>query len=236
MRYIKKINRLFVSKFYHDRKNSNFLKNLKYIGEKNKIDKTGFSEIPEFGRKLYEYQKNTDLSDFNVNINIQDWHFPKKYFKSVGYTVDRFKFSFPKAKASISDILNPTKNLFNIENGLEEASNSFISEIFSPNKENIEDEIAEYNNFPTKHFVNETYFLYDESNLIKQTFVTAINKTLSLYGSFSFFSGKTAKDELKLLDSSNFLNFLVEKQSLKDSLKFQLAHIDGRNPKTKDKK
>ena len=69
-------------------KNLNFLKNLKYVGEKNKIDKTSFSEIPEFGRKWYEYQKNTDLSDFNVNINIQDWHFPKKYFKSVGYTVD----------------------------------------------------------------------------------------------------------------------------------------------------
>ena len=71
---------------------------------------------------------------------------------------------------------------------------------------------------------------------VKQTFVTAINKTLSLYDSFSYFSGKTAKDELKLLDSSNFLNYLVEKRSLKDNLKFQLAHIDGRNPKTKDKK
>ena len=66
--------------------------------------------------------------------------------------------------------------------------------------------------------------------------MTAINKTLSLYGSFSYFSGKTTKDELKLLDSSNFLNFVVEKRSLKDNLKFQLPHIDGRNPKTKDKK
>ena len=80
---------------------------------------------------MYEYQRNTDLSDFNVNTNTQDWHFPKKYFKSVGYTVDGFKFSFPKAKTAISDILNPTKNLLNIENGLEEASNSFSSELFS---------------------------------------------------------------------------------------------------------
>ena len=55
----------------------------------------------------------------------------KKYFKSVGYTVDGFKFLFPKAKPSISDILNPKKNLLNIENGLEEASNSFSSELFS---------------------------------------------------------------------------------------------------------
>ena len=76
---------------------------------------------------MYEYQKNTDLSDFNVNINTQDWHFPEKHFKSVGYIVDGFKFSLPKAKTSISNILNPTKNLLNIENGLEEASNSFSS-------------------------------------------------------------------------------------------------------------
>ena len=159
---------------------------------------------------MYEYQRNTDLPDFNVNISTQDWHFPKKYFKSVGYTVDGFKFSFPKVKAAISDILNPTKNLLNIENGLEEASNSFNSEHFFPTKENIKDKIAQYNNFPTKDFVNESYFLYDKSNLIKKTFVTAINKTLSIYGSFSYFSGKIAEKEIKLLDVSNFLKFYIE--------------------------
>ena len=79
---------------------------------------------------MYENQKNIDFPDFNVNINTQVWHFPKKYFKSVGYTVDRFKFLFRKVKTAISDILNPTKNLLNIENGLEEASNSFNSELF----------------------------------------------------------------------------------------------------------
>ena len=79
---------------------------------------------------MCEYQRNTDLSDFNVNTNTQDWHFPKKYFKSVGYTVDGFKSSFPKAKTAISEILKSTKNLLNIENGLEEVSNSFSSELF----------------------------------------------------------------------------------------------------------
>ena len=117
---------------------------------------------------MYECQRNTDLSDFNVNINTQDWHFPKNFFKSVGYTVDGFKFSFPKVKTAIKDILNPTKNLLNIENGLEDSSNSFSSELFFPSKENIEDKIAEYNNFPTKDFVNESYFLYNKSNLIRK--------------------------------------------------------------------
>ena len=129
--------------------------------------------------------------------------------------MDGFKFSFPKVKAAISDILNPTKNLLNIENGLEEASNSFNSEHFFPTKENIKDKIAQYNNFPTKDFVNESYFLYDKSNLIKKTFVTAINKTLSIYGSSSYFSGKVAEKEIKLLDASNILKFYIERRALK---------------------
>ena len=162
--------------------------------------------------------------------------FSKKYFKSVGYTVDGFKFSFPKAKTAISDILNPTKNLLNIENGLEEASNSFSSELSFPTKENIEDKSAEYNNFPTKEFVNESYFLYHKSNLIKKIFVRAINKILSIYGSFSYFSGKLAEKEIKLLDVSNILKFYMERRALKKGLKFQLAHINGDNPKIKDRK
>ena len=79
-------------------------------------------------------------------------------------------------------------------------------------------------------------FLYDKSYLIKKTFVTAVNKALSIYGSFSHFSGKITEKEIKLLDASNFLKFYMERKSLKESIKFQLAHIDGKNPKIKDNK
>ena len=87
-----------------------------------------------------------------------------------------------------------------------------------------------------KKFINESYFLYDKSYLIKKTFFTAINKTLSIYGSFSYFSGKIAEKEIKLLDVSNFLKFYIERRSLKKSFNFQLAHINRKNPKIKDKK
>ena len=43
--------------------------------------------------------------------------------------------------------------------------------------------MAEYNAVPTKDFINESYFLYNKSFLIKKAFATAINKTLSIYGS-----------------------------------------------------
>ena len=81
--------------------------------------------------------------------------------------------------------------------------------------------------------INESFFLYDKSNLIKKT---AINKQLSLYGSFSYFSGKTSIKNLKLIDVINSLKFLIKKKSLKDNLKLQIAYADGSDVKTEDQK
>ena len=85
-------------------------------------------------------------------------------------------------------------------------------------------------------YVNESYFLYDKSNLIKRTFVTGINKQLSLFGSFSFFSGKTEAKNLQLVAADSLLKFLIDKKSLKKNLKFELKHVNGSEVKTSDKK
>ena len=66
--------------------------------------------------------------------------------------------------------------------------------------------------------------------------MTAINKTLSIYGWFSCFSDNVAEKEIKLLDASNILRFYIEKRALKKGLKFQLTHINGDNSKVKVKK
>ena len=87
-----------------------------------------------------------------------------------------------------------------------------------------------------KNFINESCFSYDKSNLIKKTFITAINKQVSLYGSFSYFSGKTSISNLKLLTSNDFLKFLGEKKSLKSNLRLQLAQMDGSEVKTSNNK
>ena len=78
-------------------------------------------------------------------------------------------------------------------------------------KKEIEEKIAEFNAVPTKQFINESYFLYDKSFLIRKTFVTAINKIISIHGSLSHFQGKTAETEIKLLDASNFLKYIIKK-------------------------
>ena len=68
------------------------------------------------------------------------------------------------------------------------------------------------------------------------TFITALNKQISIYGLFSYFQGKIEEEQIRLLSAGNFLKFSVNRNTLKDELKFQLTNISGKNPKTKDKK
>ena len=160
--------------------------------------------IPGLGRKLYEYQINKNDKNLikPIEINSKDlgWLFPEKFYESIGFTVSGFLFEFKK---------------LNVESGIKQVENSLNEALFYENKKNIEEKIAKYIAIPTKNVINERYFLYDKSNLIKKTFVTVVNKQLSLYGSFSYFSGKTAATNVKLLTSSDFLKFLIEKKSLK---------------------
>ena len=70
--------------------------------------------------------------------------------------------------SNLRSILNPQVGLINVENGLEEADNNLNSDLFNPTKKTIEEKIAEYIAIPTKKFINESYFLYEKSNLIKK--------------------------------------------------------------------
>ena len=125
IRYTDRIVRLFVPKFYHDRKDKNFLKEPLFIGEKNEIDKSYFSEIPLLGRKLYEYRIDGDSNGpLNFNPKDLDWSFPAKYYQSIGYTVHGFSFKFKNADNNLSVILNPDDDLINIESGVENANNN----------------------------------------------------------------------------------------------------------------
>ena len=82
--------------------------------------------------------------------------------------------------------------------------------------------IEEYQKILKLNFINESFFLYDKSNIIKKTLISALNKQLSIYGSFSYFSGSALIKNLKLLDVSHPLKFLLEKKALKKDLNFKL--------------
>ena len=152
-RFTDRIQRLFVLRFNHDRKNDNFLKDLKFVGEK-KIAEIGFSEVKKIGRKLYEYSTHiasiNNQYTINLRINNHDWPFPDKIYKSMGYTVHGFSFRFKYALPNIDAILNLTKYLINAESGTEDVENTLTDEIFYLVKKDIREKIKEYNAIPTK--------------------------------------------------------------------------------------
>ena len=93
-----------------------------------------------------------------------------------------------------------------------------------------------YNNVPAKYFINESYFLYHKSNLIKETYITALNKRVSIYGSISYFNKKTENEIFKITSPENLPKFFVKKNRNKDSLSIQLTSVGGNLPILKKKK
>ena len=234
--YPHKIQRPFVPKFSHNRNKTSFLKELNFVGVYDKIDRVGLSEFPDvFGRKLYEYRKKTvDPNTITTSPADNGWPMPRTYVKSFGPTVSGFKFEFLNTSRRLKVALEPATNLLNLEKPEYKDSHFLDKNDFYSHQKEITELIAEYNKLPGKYFVNESYFLYEKSNLIKNTYITTLNKTIYVYGSFSYFQTKTSNESLHLLDAGNFLNFLVEQNSLRNELKFQLTNISENIPKTKD--
>ena len=95
--------RLFVPKFYHNRRNTNFLYNLKYIGENKEIDEKIFFDGPFLGKKLYEYQiDKNNKRPINIHPRNLDWSFPEKFYELIGFsTIHGFPFKFKNAGNSL---------------------------------------------------------------------------------------------------------------------------------------
>ena len=86
------------------------------------------------------------------------------------------------------------------------------------------------------YYIKESYFLYDKSDLIKDTFITALNKKISIYGSMSYFNKKLENEIFKIVSPEELLKFYVDKDVTKNSLNFQLTSISGNIPVLQDKK
>ena len=187
------INKIFVPKFYHDRASRNFLKHLKFVKRHEADLSNKFGEPSTFGTVFYEYHKNNINSRANHILNADDneFFFPYKWHKTFGYAIYGFSFVFKNAPDKINNILKPSIGLINdfANNNTEEIDNTLNRNTFFDEKA-FNQKVAEFKAIPKKEFINESFFLYDKSNTIKRTFITALNKELSIYGSFSYFSGK----------------------------------------------
>ena len=78
--------------------------------------------------------------------------------------------------------------------------------------------------------------MYDKSDLMKETYITALNKKISIYHSISYFNKKAESEIFKIISLENSLKFLVNKDTINNSLSLQLTTIIGKLPTLQDKK
>ena len=93
--------------------------------------------------------------------------------------------------------MESSPGLINENTGIEETSSVPTHASFFPEEKAIEDAIKIYKNVPVVHYINESYFLYDKSYLIKETFITALNKKILIYGSIDTLIKKQKMKYLK---------------------------------------
>ena len=136
-----------------------------------------------------------------------NWNFPDKYSTTIGLTVRGFEFTFPKLENSLKNLMEPSPGLIHKNTGIEETSSVPTQACFFPEQKAIEDAIKNYKNVPVVHYINKNYFLYDNSDLIKEIFMTALNKKILIYSSISYFDKKTENKIFKIITPEKFLKF-----------------------------
>ena len=80
--------------------------------------------------------------------------------------------------------------------------------------------------------MQETFFIYDRSAVVKQSFITELNKFLPIYYLVSNFSEKKGKN--KIVSSQNRQKFFIEKTTEKDNLSLQITKVSRKEIQTTD--
>ena len=144
--------------------------------------------------------------------------FPKTYSRTMGFSINGFNFVF-SGDEFLKKTITPPPDLINNSGGTEEEIFAASKEIFKlPQEKLVETALGNCREKLTTNFVNESYFLYDESNLIKETYITELNKKILIYGSISYFNKKTENEIFQIISPEDYLKFTVEKDTVKMNL------------------
>ena len=148
----------------------------------------------------------------------------------LGLSIDGFQFTLPKSQGNLQELLIPSSEL--IKEAEVETKGFASKDIFKLLQEMlVKTAIDNYIKKLTINFISESYFLYDKSNFIKETFMMEINKIVSIYGSVSYFDKKGQNKIFQIISSKNSLEFSVQKDTIKSRFGFQLTNINGNLPK-----
>lgn len=132
----------------------------------------------------------------------------------MGDHVEDLEFKLPNSK-HLQNLWTPKDKLINETSP--EVVNVISKDIFKlPQELLVRTAIKNYIKKLKISFVTESYFLYDRSNLIQPTFITEINKLISIYGSVSFFGKRSLGKIVKVVSINKPLRFSVIKDRVKD--------------------
>ena len=191
--------------------------------------------IGSFYEGMVYIHNEKDTSTYDIDDSDQNWCFLDKYPKIMGFSIRGFEFTFPDSKDPIKNLITPSSELINKVSGTEEGP-APSKEPFNPPEKPIRVAIENYKNKLLVNYINESYFLYDKSDLVKETFITELNRKVLIYDFISYFNKKTENEIFRIVPPENYLNFYVERDAIKNNLNFQLTSVSGPLPKLKDKK
>ena len=132
---------LFVPRYYQDRNDTGFMKNLTYQGKvfwsrRNHVNK----RFCEFDRVASIYV-SISLRTFVLSESEINWNFPDKSSKTLGLSVRGVSFTFLDLSGSLKTLFGPLQDLINKETGTEEISSVPTQYSFFPQQKAIEDAI-----------------------------------------------------------------------------------------------
>ena len=96
--------------------------------------------------------------------------------------------------------------------------NKFEKEVEEANVKGFEDGSAR----------EHSYFVYDNQNLIRETFISELNKTIHLVGAIIFFDVIPKSGKVNLINSNNKLKFDVVKNNEIASFNFSISHTNAK--------
>ena len=119
--------------------------------------------------------------------------FFQKHSRTIGFSINGFKFVF-SGDEFLKKLITLPPDLINKPRGTDEEMFAAPKEIFKLSQEKlVETALRNYREKLPTNFVNESYFLSDKSELIKETYIRKLKKKILIYGSISYFNKKNRK-------------------------------------------
>ena len=183
---------------------------------------------------MYVYKKKKKISAYTDDALPGDIYLPVGQTFGMGHHVTSLEFSLPNSE-HLPNLIGPKDNLLN--ETTTEVVDLFSKDTFKlPEELLVKTAIHTYTKKLTASFVNESYFLYDRSNLTEPTFITEISKLISIYGSIIYFDRRSVDEIVKVVSFDKPMEFSVIKDVAKNPLESKLTKIHGTIPRLNDGK